>query len=142
MVVNTCGFLATACEEAIDHILELAALKQGGRLKKILVTGCMAQRYKEEILKEMPEVDGILGTGSYTDIVEAAQAVLEEGATPCLFGNIHTAAQGGPRILSTPPWYAYLRIAVTTIAPTASSPPCGASTAAALWRSCWTKRRS
>ena len=110
-VVNTCGFLATACEEAIDHILELAALKQGGRLKKILVTGCMAQRYKEEILKEMPEVDGILGTGSYTDIVEAAQAVLEEGATPCLFGNIHTAAQGGPRILSTPPWYAYLRIA-------------------------------
>ncbi len=110
-VVNTCGFLASACEEAIGNILELAALKQAGRLKKILVTGCMAQRYKEDVLKEMPEVDGVLGTGSYEEIVQAARAVLEEGERPCCFGNIHTAAQGGARILSTPPWYAYLRIA-------------------------------
>ena len=109
-VINTCGFLAAACEEAIDNILELAALKQAGRLKKILVTGCMAQRYKEEILGELPEVDGILGTGSYGEIAAAARAVLEKGETPCRFGNIHTAEQGGPRILSTPPWYAYLRI--------------------------------
>lgn len=110
-VINTCGFLAAACEEAIDNILELAALKHAGRLKKILVTGCMAQRYKEEILGELPEVDGILGTGSYGEIAAAARAVLEKGETPCRFGNIHTAEQGGPRILSTPPWYAYLRIA-------------------------------
>ncbi len=110
-VVNTCGFLAAACEEAIDNILQLAERKEAGRLKKILVTGCMAQRYKEEILRELPEVDGILGTGSYGEIAAAARAVLDKEEKPCWFGNIHTAAQNGPRILSTPPWYAYLRIA-------------------------------
>ena len=63
-VVNTCGFLASACEEAIDNILEMAELKKAGKLKKILVTGCMAQRYKADVLSELPEVDGVLGTGS------------------------------------------------------------------------------
>ena len=110
-VVNTCGFLASACEEAIDHILELAELKQAGSLKKILVTGCMAQRYKKDVLEELPEIDGILGTGSYGDIVRAISEVMEAGLRPCHLGNIHTAPQNGPRILSTPPWYAYLRIA-------------------------------
>ena len=109
-VVNTCGFLASACEEAISHILDLAELKQAGGLKKILVTGCMAQRYKDDVLEELPEIDGILGTGSYGQIVQAIGAVME-GDRPCLMGNIHTAPQNGPRILSTPPWYAYLRIA-------------------------------
>lgn len=109
-VVNTCGFLASACEEAIGHILDLAELKQAGALKKILVTGCMAQRYKADVLEELPEIDGVLGTGSYGQIVQAIGAVME-GDRPCLMGNIHTAPQGGPRILSTPPWYAYLRIA-------------------------------
>ncbi len=111
VVVNTCGFLASACEEAIDRILELAELKASGRLKKILVTGCMAQRYKEDVLRELPEVDGILGTGSYDEIAAAIAGVMERGLRPCHLGNIHTANQGGPRILSTPPWYAYLRIA-------------------------------
>ena len=110
-VVNTCGFLASACEEAIDNILELAELKKAGALKKILVTGCMAQRYKNDVLNELPEVDGILGTGSYGDIALAIGEVMEQGLRPCRLGNIHTAEQGGPRILSTPPWYAYLRIA-------------------------------
>ena len=109
-VVNTCGFLASACEEAIGQILELAELKRAGQLKKILVTGCMAQRYKADVLEELPEIDGILGTGSYGEIVPAIGAVME-GDRPCLMGNIHTAPQNGPRILSTPPWYAYLRIA-------------------------------
>ena len=109
-VVNTCGFLASACEEAIGQILELAELKRTGQLKKILVTGCMAQRYKADVLEELPEIDGILGTGSYGEIVPAIGAVME-GDRPCLMGNIHTAPQNGPRILSTPPWYAYLRIA-------------------------------
>lgn len=109
-VVNTCGFLASACEEAIGHILDLAELKKSGGLKKILVTGCMAQRYKADVLEELPEIDGILGTGSYGQIVQAIGAVME-GDRPCLMGNIHTAPQNGPRILSTPPWYAYLRIA-------------------------------
>ena len=111
VVVNTCGFLASACEEAIDNILEMAQLKQDGKVKKILVTGCMAQRYKEDVLTELPEVDGILGTGSYGDIAQAIDEVMAKGLRPCHIGNIHTANQSGERILSTPPWYAYLRIA-------------------------------
>ena len=111
VVVNTCGFLASACEEAIETILETAELKRAGQVKKILVTGCMTQRYKEDVLRELPEVDGALGTGSYGDIVKAIDEVMEQGLRPCHLGNIHTAPQGGPRILSTPPWYAYLRIA-------------------------------
>ncbi len=111
VVVNTCGFLASACEEAIDNILEMAELKKAGQLKKILVTGCMAQRYKEDVLNELPEVDGVLGTGSYEEIAAAITEVMEQGLRPCHLGNIHTANQSGPRILSTPPWYAYLRIA-------------------------------
>ena len=110
-VVNTCGFLASACEEAIDNILEMAELKKAGRLKKLLVTGCMAQRYQADVLGELPEVDGILGTGSYGEIVAAIDEVMTGGFRPCRLGNIHTAEQGGARILSTPPWYAYLRIA-------------------------------
>lgn len=110
-VVNTCGFLASACEEAIGHVLELAELKRAGTLQKILVTGCMAQRYQADVLEELPEIDGILGTGSYGDIVQAVAGLMEEGLRPCRLGNIHTAPQNGPRILSTPPWYAYLRIA-------------------------------
>ena len=111
VVVNTCGFLSSACEEAIDNILEMAELKKAGQIKKILVTGCMAQRYKDDVLNELPEVDGILGTGSYGDIATAIDEVMEQGLRPCHMGNIHTAEQGGARILSTPPWYAYLRIA-------------------------------
>ena len=111
VVVNTCGFLASACEEAIDNILEMAQLKKDGKVKKILVTGCMAQRYKEDVLKELPEVDGVLGTGSYGDIAQAIDEVMAKGLRPCHIGNIHTANQSGERILSTPPWYAYLRIA-------------------------------
>ena len=111
VVVNTCGFLASACEEAIDNILEMAQLKQDGKVKKLLVTGCMAQRYKEDVLKELPEVDGVLGTGSYGDIAQAIDEVMAKGLRPCHLGNVSAAEQGGARILSTPPWYAYLRIA-------------------------------
>ena len=111
VVVNTCGFLASACEEAIENILEMAELKKAGQVKKILVTGCMTQRYKEDIFHELPEVDGLLGTGSYGDIATAIAEVMEKSEKPCHLGNIHTANQSGERILSTPPWYAYLRIA-------------------------------
>jgi len=111
VVVNTCGFLQSACEEAIGCILEMAELKKAGLVKKILVTGCMAQRYKEDVLEELPEADGILGTGSYGDIAAALDEVMAKGLRPCHLGNIHTAGQSGERILSTPPWYAYLRIA-------------------------------
>ena len=111
-VVNTCGFLASACEEAIDNILEMAALKQEGKLKKIIVTGCMAQRYKDDVLHELPEVDAVLGTGSYGDIALAVDEVMgAQALRPCHMGDIHHCEQGGARILSTPAWYAYLRIA-------------------------------
>ncbi|MBQ9521165.1 MAG: 30S ribosomal protein S12 methylthiotransferase RimO [Oscillospiraceae bacterium] len=111
VVVNTCGFLASACEEAIDNVLEMAELKCAGLLKKILVTGCMAQRYQQDILRELPEVDGLLGTGSYDRIADAIAEVMSKGSKPCYMGDIHTANQSGERILSTPPWYAWLRIA-------------------------------
>ena len=111
-VVNTCGFLASACEEAIDNILEMAELKKEGKLKKIIVTGCMAQRYKDDVLHELPEVDAVLGTGSYGDIALAVDEVMGgSGLRPCYMGDIQNCAQGGARILSTPSWYAYLRIA-------------------------------
>ena len=77
VIINTCGFIDSAKEEAIDHILAMGALKQEGRVGKILVTGCLAQRYQEEIVNEMPEVDGVLGTGSYYDIVHAAKEILD-----------------------------------------------------------------
>ena len=79
VVVNTCGFLANATEEAIDNILQMAELKKRGQVKKIVVTGCMAQRYREKVLAELPEVDGILGTGSYGDIAAAVDEVMAQG---------------------------------------------------------------
>ena len=89
----------------------MAELKKAGKVRKILVSGCMAQRYQKDILQELPEVDGILGTGSYGDIAAAIDGVMGKGLRPCYLGNVSTAEQGGERILSTPPWYAYLRIA-------------------------------
>ena len=109
-VINTCGFIDSAKSEAIDEILKAAALKQEGRLWKILVAGCLAQRYQDEILKELPEVDGLIGTGSYADVVDAVKAVTE-GERPVLFGDIDDTAEDGARLLSTPPYTAYLKIA-------------------------------
>ena len=111
VVVNTCGFLASACEEAIENILEMAELKRAGQIKKILVTGCMAQRYQSDVLRELPEIDGLLGTGSYDRIADAITEVMQKGGKPCHMGDIDAANQSGERILSTPPWYAWLRIA-------------------------------
>ena len=78
VVINTCGFIDSAKSEAIDHILMTASLKEQGRVGKILVTGCLSQRYQREIIKQMPEVDGILGTGSYTEIVPAIEKELKK----------------------------------------------------------------
>lgn len=109
-IVNTCGFIDSAKTEAIDNILALGALKADGRLGKILVTGCLAQRYQEEILREMPEVDGILGTGSYDDIVPAVRNILA-GKQICEFGDIDAPVSEVGRILTSPDHYAYLKIA-------------------------------
>ena len=110
VVINTCGFIDSAKSEAIDNILAIAELKAAGQVGKILVTGCLSQRYKQEILTELPEVDGILGTGSYGEIVEALHEVTG-GGTPCRFGSIHAPVEEFDRVLTTPPYIAYLRIA-------------------------------
>ena len=81
VIVNTCGFIDSAKSEAIDNILAMGALKQEGRIGRLLVTGCLSQRYQNEILQEMPEVDGVLGTGSYDDIVSVADRLLNGGET-------------------------------------------------------------
>lgn len=110
VVINTCGFIDSAKSEAIDHILMAGALKAEGKIGKILVTGCLSQRYQDEILKEMPEVDGILGTGSYTQIVPAIEALLA-GSTVCRFDSIDAPEEETSRILTTPQHYAFLKIA-------------------------------
>ena len=110
VVVNTCGFIDSAKEEAIDNILAMGELKKRGRLKKLLVTGCLSQRYKDEILESMPEVDGLLGTGSYGEIVPALREALS-GGRPSRFGSIHAPVEEWDRVLTTPPYTAYLRIA-------------------------------
>ena len=110
VVINTCGFIDSAKSEAIDNILAMAELKAEGQIGKILVTGCLSQRYKQEILTELPEVDGVLGTGSYSEIVPALHEVVS-GGTPCRFGSIHAPVEELDRVLTTPPYIAYLRIA-------------------------------
>ena len=110
VVINTCGFIDSAKTEAIDFILQTAALKAEGLVGKILVTGCLSQRYQQEILEEMPEVDGILGTGSYTEVVPAIEALLAD-ATVSQFDSIDTPEQETGRILTTPEHYAYIKIA-------------------------------
>ena len=109
-VLNTCGFIDSAKSEAIDNILELAGLKSKGALGKLLVTGCLSQRYRDELMEEMPEVDGVLGTGSYTDIVPAVESVME-GDQPTFFGDIDHTVEDGARMVSTPAYTAYLKIA-------------------------------
>ena len=109
-VLNTCGFIDAAKSEAIDHILELGELKRQGKLGKLLVAGCLSQRYQDEIRNELPEVDGVLGTGSYTEIVPALEEVLS-GGHPARFGDIDHTDEDGPRMVTTPPYTAYLKIA-------------------------------
>ena len=110
VVINTCGFIDSAKSEAIDFILQMAQLKQQGLIGKILVTGCLSQRYQNEILQELPEVDGILGTGSYTEVVPAIEKLLN-GEQVVDFGSIDAPEQETGRILTTPEHYAFIKIA-------------------------------
>ncbi len=110
VVINTCGFIDSAKSEAIDYILQTAALKAEGLVGKILVTGCLSQRYQSDILAEMPEVDGILGTGSYTEIVPAIEALLNDEQVSD-FGSIDAPEQETGRVVTTPEHYAFIKIA-------------------------------
>ena len=110
VVINTCGFIDSAKTEAIDYILRTAALKEQGLVGKILVTGCLSQRYQGDIQKELPEVDGVLGTGSYTEIVPAIEALLDEEEVAD-YGSIDAPEQETGRIVTTPEHYAFIKIA-------------------------------
>ena len=110
-IVNTCGFIDSAKTEAIEAILELAQLKQSGELRALIVTGCLTQRYQKDFLTELPEVDAALGTGSYDCIVEAVRAALGHQEHREYFDAREKAALMGGRVLLTPQYSAYLRIA-------------------------------
>ena len=109
-IVNTCGFIDSAKSEAIDQILQLAEVKKAGGLKKILVTGCLSQRYENDILESLPEVDGMLGTGSFGQICEAVEDVMHDGR-PLYFGDKSGPIEEIGRVVTTGPGWAYLRIA-------------------------------
>ena len=110
VIVNTCGFIDAAKSEAIDTILEMAELKKAGRLGGLIVTGCLSERYRDSISEELPEIDAVLGVGSFGSIVEAADAVME-GRRLSLFGDSSAPIDEIPRVVSTGPGWAYLRIA-------------------------------
>ena len=110
VVINTCGFIEAAKTEAIDTIIEMGQLKNAGEIKSIVVTGCLSQRYKDEIAAELPEIDCVLGTGSYDQIVKAVESAAK-GKPMAAFGDINAQVQEMGRIVSTGPGWAYLRIA-------------------------------
>ena len=109
-IVNTCGFIESAKTEAIETILETAQYKQGGTMHGLVVTGCLAQRYRDEIVRDLPEVDVICGTGSYTDIVEAVAAA-DKREKRAYFGPMDAADLEGDRDRLTPGYTAYFKIA-------------------------------
>ena len=110
MIVNTCGFIEQAKKEAINTILEVAEYKNAGLISAIVVTGCLAERYQDEIIKEMPEVDAVLGIGANSDIVKACDKALC-GIVTTSFPNKCYLSINDERIISTPSHWAYLKIA-------------------------------
>lgn len=111
VIVNTCGFIEDAKRESIEAILEMADLKADGLLKKILVTGCLAQRYNDEVFTEIPEVDGVIGIGANADIVAVCDAIFENDEQYTSFPDKEQLPLDGGRILTTPEYTAYLKIA-------------------------------
>ena len=109
VVINTCAFIGDAKKESIDNILDIAWLKENNNLKGIIVTGCLSERYREEVMREMPEVDALLGTGSVHDIVEAIEAI-SNGEKYTSFKDKNEVALGGDRIVTTGDAMAYLKI--------------------------------
>ncbi len=110
VIINTCGFIDAAKSEAIDTVLEMAELKKAGKLGKIIVTGCLAERYQDTVMQELPEIDAILGVGSFGDIVEAVTKALNNESV-LSFGDKNAPVEETPRVVSTGPSWAYLRIA-------------------------------
>ena len=116
VIINTCAFIESAKQEAIDNILDIAWLKEHHTLKAIVVTGCLAERYRDQIFEEMPEVDAILGVGSIHNIVEAVEAVTvkrKKGSKKKYSSYLKNdeVKLGGDRVLTTPDYSAYIKIA-------------------------------
>ena len=110
VIINTCGFIDAAKSEAIDTVLEMAELKKSGRLGKIIVTGCLTERYQYTVIQELPEIDAVLGVGSFGDIVETVNKAFD-GESVSRFGDKNAPVEETPRVISTGPSWAYLRIA-------------------------------
>ncbi|MFI3226857.1 MAG: 30S ribosomal protein S12 methylthiotransferase RimO [Clostridia bacterium] len=108
-VINTCGFIESAKKEAIDNILDLSEYKSNGTIKGIVVTGCLTERYKDDFFEQLPEVDAILGTGSYDMIVDAVSKAVNNEKTS-YFGNIENTILDLSRMVSTPKYTAYIKI--------------------------------
>ena len=111
VIVNTCGFIESAKQEAIDTILEFCELKKEGRIKAIIATGCLAERYRDEMRKEMPEIDAVLGLGSNSRLCDVIVDVLTDKQPVCSYGEKTDLSMDGGRIISTEPFYAYIKIA-------------------------------
>ncbi len=109
LIVNTCGFIEPAKEESIDTILSLSNYKENGKLKVLVATGCLTQRYEQELLKEMPELDLILGVNQYEKLPEAIHEALQGKRVSYCADDYHILS--GERVLTTPPYTAYVRIA-------------------------------
>ena len=111
IIVNTCGFIDAAKEESVNTILDMAELKETGRLKALIVSGCLTQRYKQQLMEEMPEIDGIVGTGDFHNIVDIVDEALN-GKKPVKIGNpVFDYEQALPRKVATPRYTAYVKIA-------------------------------
>ena len=111
VIINTCGFIEDAKKEAIENILELAELKKESNLKGLIVTGCLAERYKDEVITEMPEIDAIVGIGANEDIVDVINRVIDGEGGISKFADKDKLDMDSDRILASPRYTAYLRIA-------------------------------
>ena len=104
VLLNTCGFIESAKSEAVEYILEFAAAKKEGRIGKLVVAGCLPERYQKDIKQELPEIDAVVGTGSFDDIVDVIRSLEKTGGqSPCLgfFGDINAPVSETGRIIST-----------------------------------------
>lgn len=110
VIINTCGFIRAAKEESIDEIFNFVRLKEQGKIKAIVVTGCLSERYKHDVMKEIPQIDAVVGIGALDEIVDVIEKVLQKEKSE-IFKAKENLNLNGKRLLTTPRHYAYLKIA-------------------------------
>lgn len=110
VIINTCGFIRAAKEESIDEIFNFVRLKEQGKIKAIVVTGCLSERYKHDVMKEIPQIDAVVGIGALDEIVNVIEKVLQKEKSE-IFKAKENLNLNGKRLLTTPRHYAYLKIA-------------------------------